>query len=84
MEAPEIPEQPPKVNPQNQEGRKSLSSHENASLGTLILGHASSLVSMRLTLDEKYILTSDRDEHIRISRYPRGYDIEQYCLGHTK
>lgn len=31
-----------------------------------------------------YVLTSDRDEHIRVSRGPpQSHIIENYCLGHT-
>ncbi|KAG9316239.1 hypothetical protein JVU11DRAFT_2266 [Chiua virens] len=61
-----------------------LASHENPSGGELILGHASLLTSCLLTPDEKFLITADRDEHIRISWYPQGYVIESYCLGHTK
>ncbi|KAI0310719.1 WD40-repeat-containing domain protein, partial [Amylostereum chailletii] len=64
--------------------RYTLASHENSSGGTLILGHTSLLTSVLLTMDERYIVTSDRDEHIRVSWYPQGYCIESYCLGHTK
>ena len=64
--------------------RDALSSHENPSGGQLILGHASPLNAFLLTKDEKYIVTADRDEHIRVSWYPKGYNIEMYCLGHLK
>ncbi|KAG6853880.1 hypothetical protein C0991_000345, partial [Blastosporella zonata] len=64
--------------------KDALSSHENPSGGTLILGHASLLNAFLLSRDEKYIITADRDEHIRVSWYPQGYNVEMYCLGHTK
>lgn len=61
-----------------------LASHENPSSGELILGHASLLTNCLLTPDEKFIITADRDEHIRVSWYPDGYVIESFCLGHKK
>ncbi|EKM81680.1 hypothetical protein AGABI1DRAFT_70043 [Agaricus bisporus var. burnettii JB137-S8] len=61
-----------------------FSSHENPSDGKLVLGHASPLTAFLLSQDEKYIITADRDEHIRVSRYPQGYNIEMFCLGHCK
>ena len=64
--------------------RGALTSHENPSGGELILGHVSLLTTFLLTSDEKYIITADRDEHIRVSWYPKGYVIERYCLGHEK
>ena len=56
----------------------------------LILGHVSMLTDLAfVSLPSKghvrpYILTADRDEHIRVSRGPsQAYIIENYCLGHT-
>ncbi|PWY85301.1 tRNA methyltransferase [Aspergillus eucalypticola CBS 122712] len=57
----------------------------------VLLGHVSLLTDMAyvsLPVDENkkrsYILTADRDEHIRVSRGPpQAHVIENYCLGHT-
>ncbi|KAJ6045093.1 uncharacterized protein N7446_003295 [Penicillium canescens] len=58
-----------------------------------IIGHVSMLtdmVSVTRPADSitshprNYILTADRDEHIRVSRgHPQAHVIEQYCFGHT-
>lgn len=56
----------------------------------LILGHVSVLTDLvtgrdRLNGDREYILTADRDEHIRVSRgVPQAHIIINYCLGHTE
>lgn len=61
----------------------------------LLLGHVSMLTSIAcvpvsVKLPDKtnartYILTADRDEHIRVSRGPpQSYIIENYCFGHTQ
>ncbi|KAG8527047.1 uncharacterized protein KY384_008476 [Bacidia gigantensis] len=57
----------------------------------LALGHVSLLTDLACAslqssngVLRNYILTSDRDEHIRISRgLPQAHIIEGYCLGHT-
>ncbi|KAL9121133.1 MAG: hypothetical protein Q9187_002315 [Circinaria calcarea] len=61
----------------------------------LILGHVSLLTDITyVTIKPQesgpnqlrnYIITSDRDEHIRVSRgLPQAHIIEGYCLGHTE
>lgn len=51
----------------------------------LLLGHVSMLTSIAYTTMEgrQYIITGDRDEHIRISRGPpQAHIIEGFCHGH--
>ncbi|XP_054006830.1 tRNA (guanine-N(7)-)-methyltransferase non-catalytic subunit wdr4 [Hylaeus anthracinus] len=50
----------------------------------LLLGHLSMLLDVLITEDEKYIITTDRDEKIRVSMLPNSYNILSYCLGHKK
>ncbi|KAK7080608.1 hypothetical protein SK128_026138 [Halocaridina rubra] len=49
-----------------------------------LLGHLSMLLDLVVTKDKKYIITSDRDEKIRVSHYPNSYNIESFCLGHRE
>ncbi|KAI4744028.1 hypothetical protein E4T50_05593 [Aureobasidium sp. EXF-12298] len=55
----------------------------------LLLGHVSMLTDVKFATEEidgkpcGYIITADRDEHIRISRGPpQAHIIEGFCLGH--
>ncbi|KAG0651092.1 RNA methyltransferase [Hyphodiscus hymeniophilus] len=53
----------------------------------LLLGHVSMLTDLALVnlRGRDYILTADRDEHIRVSRgIPQAHIIEGFCLGHTE
>ncbi|KAJ3234730.1 WD repeat-containing protein 4 [Chytriomyces hyalinus] len=49
----------------------------------LLLGHCSFVTAMILDLDLGHVITSDRDEKIRISSFPDTFQIEGFCLGHT-
>lgn len=51
--------------------------------GKLVVGHLSIVYDV-LFPGEKYIITSDRDEKIRVTNYPQSYEIANYCLGHKE
>ncbi|GAP86210.1 putative wd repeat domain-containing protein [Rosellinia necatrix] len=52
----------------------------------VLLGHVSMLtcvLTARDSCNRSYIITADRDEHIRVSRgMPQSHVVEAYCLGH--
>jgi len=57
----------------------------------LLLGHVSLLTDLVIATcdvngkDKPFLLTSDRDEHIRVSRgIPQTHVINSFCLGHTE
>lgn len=52
--------------------------------GLLLLGHLSMLLDILTTKRDKYVVTTDRDNKIRISEYPNSYNIHTYCLHHTE
>ena len=48
------------------------------------MGSLSMLTDIRLDSNEKHIITSDRDEKIRISCFPNSFNINSYLLGHKE
>lgn len=50
--------------------------------GRWLLGHMSQVLDVLVTADEKMIITSDRDEKIRVTNHPDCHTIETFCLGH--
>ncbi|VVT55062.1 uncharacterized protein SAPINGB_P004408 [Magnusiomyces paraingens] len=51
-----------------------------------ILGHVSMLTDVELVEKNghQYILSSDRDEHIRVTRYPQAFVVERWLFGHEQ
>jgi len=49
-----------------------------------LLGHVSVVMDMIMTPDQKFLITCDRDEKIRVSHFPNCYNIESYLLGHEE
>lgn len=55
-----------------------------ASYYPIILGHISMLFNVLISPCGKYVLTSERDEKIRVSLYPNSYEIGGFLLGHQQ
>ncbi|KAJ3129060.1 hypothetical protein HK098_002652 [Nowakowskiella sp. JEL0407] len=49
----------------------------------LLLGHVSIITDICVLNGGTHIVTADRDEKIRVSRYPYAFEIEGFCFGHT-
>jgi hypothetical protein len=52
--------------------------------GSFLLGHISLITDLALSPASDLILSADRDEKVRVSRFPFAAEIEAYCLGHTE
>lgn len=52
-----------------------------------ILGHVSMLTDVAVAKDannKSYIITTDRDEHIKISHYPQTFIVDKWLFGHKE
>lgn len=54
-----------------------------------ILGHISMLTALILAPSpadptQQLVVTGDRDEHVRVSRYPQGYIIDKFLFGNKR
>ncbi|XP_030284093.1 tRNA (guanine-N(7)-)-methyltransferase non-catalytic subunit wdr4-like [Sparus aurata] len=52
--------------------------------GELKMGHLSMLLAVTMSPDDRFIITADRDEKIRVSHLRSPYNIQSFCLGHTQ
>lgn len=72
-----------------QQKQQKMKAAEKEGLGfehRVLLGHVSLLTDVQVAQVHEggkkrtYVLTADRDEHVRVSRYPQSHVIEGYCL----
>lgn len=52
--------------------------------GRWILGHISQVLDVAVDSAQKFVLSCDRDEKIRVTRYPETFEIQGFCLGHKE
>ncbi|XP_076602650.1 tRNA (guanine-N(7)-)-methyltransferase non-catalytic subunit wdr4 [Chaetodon auriga] len=62
----------------------SFSVEEPQKEGELKMGHLSMLLAVTTSPDDRYIITADRDEKIRVSHLRCPYNIQSFCLGHQQ
>ncbi|KAJ2591764.1 WD repeat-containing protein 4 [Coemansia sp. RSA 1722] len=62
-----------------------ISVDNSADKPEILLGHVSILCSVGFSYGPNpYVLTCDRDEKLRVSKYPNAYNIQAFGLGHRE
>jgi WD40 repeat protein len=49
----------------------------------LCAGHTASVITDMVLINNRFLVTADRDEKVRIQCFPNILDIVSYCLGHS-
>lgn len=52
--------------------------------GKWIQGHISQVLDIQMNKEQDYFVTSDRDEKIKVVKWPDHCEIESFCLGHKE
>lgn len=85
LHAPATPLTPPSTPPSLPLTGKKRGDHAAPDGSTLVLGHTSIVTAVLMTpAPRARLFTADRDEHIRVSRFPAGHVIEKFLLGHRR
>eukprot|EP00158_Paraphelidium_tribonemae_P001900 Partr_v1_DN24927_c0_g1_i2_m45422 putative Required for the formation of N(7)-methylguanine at position 46 (m7G46) in tRNA. In the complex, it is required to stabilize and induce conformational change of the catalytic subunit len=58
-------------------------SKESIEKPELLYGHVSMVTDVLLVDNERFLISADRDEKIRVTHHPSTHLIHNFCLGHT-
>ncbi|PAV63507.1 hypothetical protein WR25_07680 [Diploscapter pachys] len=70
--------------PEKVEQRREITGELTNYEGEPLSGTFSMILDLALSPDGRKLAMADRDEKIRVSRYPQCFVIENFCLGHTE
>ncbi|KAK6024014.1 WD domain, G-beta repeat protein [Ostertagia ostertagi] len=71
------------VVPTNECGYTDITGEASSYEGEPLSGTISMVLDVAMSNNGRYMFVADRDEKIRVSRYPEAYVIQSFCLGHS-
>jgi WD40 repeat protein len=49
-----------------------------------LVSHSCSMITCAcMSVDRRYLITTDRDEQVRVTNFPNNHSIQSFCMGHT-
>ncbi|VDM68541.1 unnamed protein product [Strongylus vulgaris] len=67
----------------NKSGYVDMNGEESLYEGEPLSSAISMVLDVAISQDGRFLLAADRDEKIRVSRYPQAFVVQSFCLGHS-
>ncbi|EYB87220.1 hypothetical protein Y032_0266g695 [Ancylostoma ceylanicum] len=64
-------------------GYVDMNGEDNPCEGEPLSSAISMVLDVAISHDGRFLLAADRDEKIRVSRYPQAFVVQSFCLGHS-
>ncbi|KAK6745123.1 hypothetical protein RB195_011686 [Necator americanus] len=71
------------VEPSEKSGYVDMNGEECPYEGEPLTSAISMVLDVAISHDGRFLLAADRDEKIRVSRYPQAFVVQSFCLGHS-
>ncbi|VDL81834.1 unnamed protein product [Nippostrongylus brasiliensis] len=71
------------IGPSSTSGYVDMNGEESPYEGKPLTSSISMVLDVALSRNGKFLFIADRDEKVRVSRYPKAYVIQSFCLGHS-